>query len=67
MKPPRATLLAGKTTSTAAIEDEVLSIEVLVADFADLIQTIFPEPASAPTFLVVYLISLTSKNLTHFH
>ncbi|KAF8071567.1 Alpha/Beta hydrolase protein [Lyophyllum atratum] len=44
----------GKTTSTAEKEEEEdLSIEVLVADFGAVIQTIFPDPATAPTLLLI--------------
>lgn len=42
----------GKTTSKGA-EDEDLSIDVLVADFIELVQTIFKDPATAPTFLFI--------------
>lgn len=45
-------ILLGKTTSKGA-EDEDLSIDVLVADFIELVQTIFKDPATAPTFLVI--------------
>ncbi|KAJ3571983.1 hypothetical protein NP233_g3398 [Leucocoprinus birnbaumii] len=41
----------GKTTSSA--DDSDLSINVLVEDFFELIKTVFPDPASAPTLLLV--------------
>jgi protein phosphatase methylesterase 1 len=44
--------LLGKTTSKGA-EDEDLSIDVLVADFIDLVRTVFKDPETAPTFLVI--------------
>ncbi|GLB44809.1 putative demethylates proteins that have been reversibly carboxymethylated [Lyophyllum shimeji] len=43
----------GKTTSTTEKADEDLSIEVLVADFAEVIQTVFADPAAAPTLLLI--------------
>lgn len=42
----------GKTYSTSETEDENLSIDVLVADFAAVIQSVFPDPSAAPTLLV---------------
>ncbi|EGO24925.1 hypothetical protein SERLADRAFT_370151 [Serpula lacrymans var. lacrymans S7.9] len=41
----------GKTTSTAPDED--LSIDVLTADLLGLLRTLYPDPASAPTFLLL--------------
>ncbi|KAJ7574027.1 Alpha/Beta hydrolase protein [Mycena floridula] len=41
----------GKTTSSD--EDQNLSIDVLVEDFSAVIQAVFPEPASAPTLLLI--------------
>ena len=41
----------GRTTSTDG-ENGDLSIDILVADFCAILETIFPDPASAPTFLV---------------
>ncbi|KAJ3510686.1 hypothetical protein NLJ89_g4527 [Agrocybe chaxingu] len=42
----------GKTTSTDS-DDADLSIDVLVADFLAIVETIFPNPVSAPTLLFV--------------
>ncbi|KAL4074924.1 Alpha/Beta hydrolase protein [Scleroderma yunnanense] len=41
----------GKTTATGS--DENLSMEVLVEDLYALIQTVFPEPATAPVLMLV--------------
>ena len=41
----------GNTTSLNS-EGSDLSIEVLVADLCAVLQTIYPDPATAPTFLV---------------
>ncbi|KAF7773162.1 hypothetical protein Agabi119p4_5329 [Agaricus bisporus var. burnettii] len=41
----------GKTTSTA--DDSDLSINVLVEDFFELVQAIFPDPVTAPTLLLI--------------
>jgi hypothetical protein len=46
----------GKTTSKGT-EDGDLSIDVLVADFIELVQTVFKDPAVAPSFLVITSIS----------
>ncbi|KAJ7318823.1 Alpha/Beta hydrolase protein [Mycena albidolilacea] len=43
----------GKTKSTAETEDESLDISVLVEDFVHTIRTVWVEPASAPTLLLV--------------
>ncbi|KAG5350325.1 hypothetical protein C0989_011569 [Termitomyces sp. Mn162] len=43
----------GKTTPTSDHSDEDLSIEVLIEDFTEVIRTIFPEPASAPSLVLV--------------
>ncbi|TRM55733.1 protein phosphatase methylesterase [Schizophyllum amplum] len=43
----------GKTTSTAEKEDEDLSIDVLVQDLFALLTTVFPNPAAAPSFVLV--------------
>jgi protein phosphatase methylesterase 1 len=45
------TKILGKTSSTEAIDSD-LSIDVLVADFYELIQILFPDPSNCPTFLV---------------
>ncbi|KAF9522149.1 Alpha/beta hydrolase family-domain-containing protein [Crepidotus variabilis] len=42
----------GKTTSTDPTDSD-LSIGVLIQDFCALLQTIFPDPSSSPTFLLV--------------
>ncbi|TEB31490.1 protein phosphatase methylesterase [Coprinellus micaceus] len=42
----------GKTTSTDGKDDD-LSIGVLVEDFIELLKTVFPDPAQAPTLLLV--------------
>jgi hypothetical protein len=47
-----ADLVVGKTSSTGETEDEDLSIQVLVDDFCELVQTVFPDPEIAPTLLV---------------
>jgi hypothetical protein len=44
--------LLGKTTSKGT-EDDDLSIDVLVTDFIELVQSVFKDPATAPTFLVI--------------
>jgi hypothetical protein len=41
----------GRTSSTDG-DDGDLSIDVLVADFCAILESVFPDPASAPTFLV---------------
>ncbi|KIJ62961.1 hypothetical protein HYDPIDRAFT_135455 [Hydnomerulius pinastri MD-312] len=41
----------GKTTSTES--DENLSMDVLVEDFCAFIQTVFPDPATAPVLMLV--------------
>ena len=41
----------GKTSSTEAIDSD-LSIDVLVADFCELIQILFPDPSNCPSLLV---------------
>ena len=41
----------GRTSSTDG-EDGDLSIDILVVDFCAIVETVFPDPASAPTFLV---------------
>ena len=41
----------GRTSSTDG-DDGDLSIDILVADFCAILETIFPDPPSAPTFLV---------------
>ncbi|KAG6884573.1 hypothetical protein C0993_009904 [Termitomyces sp. T159_Od127] len=43
----------GKTTPTCDRSDEDLSIEVLVEDFTEVIRTVFPDPAGAPSILLV--------------
>ncbi|KAI0064955.1 protein phosphatase methylesterase [Artomyces pyxidatus] len=43
----------GKTVPTGGSPDEDLSISTLVQDLTNLIQTIFPDPSAAPTFLLV--------------
>ncbi|KAH7928324.1 protein phosphatase methylesterase [Leucogyrophana mollusca] len=46
----------GKTAlmhNSDGFSDEDLSIDVLVADFFDLLQTAFPNPTTAPTFLLI--------------
>ncbi|KAJ6543571.1 Alpha/Beta hydrolase protein [Mycena vulgaris] len=43
----------GKTKSTADTEDEDLSIGVLVDDFVHTLRAVFPDPAAAPTLLLV--------------
>jgi protein phosphatase methylesterase 1 len=49
----------GKTSSTEPL-DSNLSIDVLVADFCELIQILFPDPSKCPSFLVniTFLFSL---------
>jgi len=42
----------GKTSSTEGVDDD-LSIDVLVADFCEMLQTLFPDPSNCPTFLLV--------------
>jgi hypothetical protein len=37
---------------SAGVEDGDLSVNVLVADFTELVQAVFKDPATAPTFLV---------------
>jgi len=41
---------SGKTTSSG--DDSDLSVDVLIADFCAILQAIYPDPTSAPTFLV---------------
>ncbi|KAJ6611132.1 Alpha/Beta hydrolase protein [Mycena sp. CBHHK59/15] len=43
----------GKTKTTAAKEDEDLSISVLVEDFVQILQAVYLDPATAPTLLLV--------------
>lgn len=43
--------VTGKTTSTDE-GDQNLSIEVLTDDLVELLQTVFPDAAKAPTLLV---------------
>jgi hypothetical protein len=43
--------LIGKTSSTDATDSD-LSIDVLVADFCEMIKVLFPDPSKCPTFLV---------------
>ncbi|EIM90705.1 protein phosphatase methylesterase [Stereum hirsutum FP-91666 SS1] len=43
----------GKTMPTEGSSDDDLSIDVLVSDFFNLIQAVFPDPAIAPTLLLV--------------
>ncbi|KAG6872541.1 hypothetical protein C0995_009002 [Termitomyces sp. Mi166 len=43
----------GKTIPTSDHSDGDLSIEVLVQDFTEVTRTIFPDPASAPSLLLV--------------
>ncbi|KAG5638531.1 hypothetical protein H0H81_012031 [Sphagnurus paluster] len=43
----------GKTLSTSEKVDEDLSIDILVDDLVGVIQAVFPDPASAPTLLLV--------------
>jgi len=54
--------LSGKTTSSQSDED--LSIDVLVEDFCALLQTIYPDVAAAPTFMVKFIIHYASQLLT---
>ncbi|KAA1467211.1 protein phosphatase methylesterase [Dentipellis sp. KUC8613] len=44
---------AGKTMPTDGSSDEDLSLDVLVADLTNLLKAVFPDPAAAPTFLLV--------------
>jgi len=48
----------GRTSSTDG-DDGDLSIDILVADFCAILESVFPDPATAPTFLVS--ISTPSK------
>lgn len=41
----------GRTSSIDG-EDGDLSIDILVADFCAIVETVFPDPSPAPTFLV---------------
>jgi len=43
----------GKTISTLASEPEDLSIGVLVDDFVDVIQTVFPDPKASPNVILI--------------
>ncbi|KAF8903735.1 Alpha/Beta hydrolase protein [Gymnopilus junonius] len=43
----------GETTSTGEEEDGDLSIDVLVADFCAMIETVFPDPNSSPSLLLI--------------
>ncbi|KAJ7158253.1 Alpha/Beta hydrolase protein [Mycena crocata] len=43
----------GKTRTTAAIEDEDLSVGVLIDDFVAILRAVFPDSATAPTLLLV--------------
>lgn len=45
-------LLSGKTMPTDGSSDENLSIDVLVSDFFNLMQAVFPDPTVAPSLLV---------------
>ena len=45
------TKFLGKTSSTEPIDSD-LSIDVLVADFCELIQILFPDPSNCPSFIV---------------
>ena len=47
--------ISGKTTSTEAADSD-LSIDVLVADFCEMIQILFRDPSNCPTLLVKHLI-----------
>ncbi|KAF8813476.1 protein phosphatase methylesterase [Phlegmacium glaucopus] len=42
----------GRTSSTE-VADSDLSIDVLVADFCEMLQILFPDPSNCPTFLLV--------------
>jgi protein phosphatase methylesterase 1 len=42
----------GKTTSTSKAPDSDLSITILTSDLFALLQTLYPDPASAPAFIV---------------
>ncbi|KAG6850105.1 hypothetical protein H0H93_001026 [Arthromyces matolae] len=43
----------GKTTTTSGQTDNDLSIEVLVNDFYEIIRTVFPDPITAPSLILV--------------
>ncbi|KAJ4480053.1 Alpha/Beta hydrolase protein [Lentinula aciculospora] len=43
----------GKTVSTLKQEDEDLSIGILVDDFVEVIQTIYPDPHVSPTLILI--------------
>ncbi|KAG5643286.1 hypothetical protein DXG03_001253 [Asterophora parasitica] len=43
----------GKTQPTSGNSDEDLSIEILTDDFTEVIKTLFPDPATAPTLLLI--------------
>jgi hypothetical protein len=45
-------MLLGKTLPIVGSSDEDLSLEILVEDLNNLLQVVFPDPASAPSLLV---------------
>jgi len=47
-----SSLWAGKTTPLDKLEDEDLSVDVLVQDLFEIIKIIFPNPTDAPSLLV---------------
>ncbi|KAF5379673.1 hypothetical protein D9615_005753 [Tricholomella constricta] len=48
-----ADMTKGKTTSTSEKPDEDLSIDILTADLIEVIQSVFPDPAIAPSLLLI--------------
>lgn len=45
-------MLSGKTQPIEGSSDEDLSLEILVEDLSNLLQVVFPDPATSPSLLV---------------
>ena len=52
LRSTQSQMLSGKTLPIKGFSDEDLSLGILVEDLNNLLQIVFPDPASAPSLLV---------------